>query len=152
MGRAVQGFLPFVPPTVTHNALEAYTFRRGGKTKAAVRKSDRLKRAEDMMRPYVERLAKSSACCPIRGKVTETLKICWPTEGVHEQGELRDDPPDLDNWIKTFNDLCEACGVISNDAHVVRYKDVCKVWADPAGVFVRFEEIPRARGQDGRAS
>lgn len=143
MGRAVQGFLPFVPPTVTHNDLEAYTFRRDGKMRAGIRKSDRLKAAEDMMRPYVQRLAESMTCCPLRGKVVETLKICWPTDGEHEQGEFRDDAPDLDNWIKTFNDLCESCGVISDDKHVVRYKDIVKVWADPAGVFVRFEEIAR---------
>ena len=143
MGSAVQGFLPFVPPTVTHNDLETYTFRKGGKVRSGIRKSDRLKAAEDMMRPYVRRLAESSACCPIRGKVAETLKICWPTDGEHEQGEFRDDAPDLDNWIKTFNDLCEACGVIDDDRHVVRYKDIVKVWADPAGVFVRFEEIAR---------
>ena len=141
MGRAVQGFLPFEPPTVTHNDLEAYTYTRGKKTYAGIRKSDRLKAAEDMMRPYIKRLADSFICCPIKGPVVETLKVCWPTEGKHEQGELRCDPPDLDNWMKTFNDLCEQCGIISNDAHIVRYKDVYKVWADPAGVFVRFEEV-----------
>lgn len=138
---SVQGFLTFVPPTVTHNDLEAYTYRRNGKMCAGIRKSDRLKAAEDMMRPYVQRWAESMTCCPLRGKVIETLKICWPTEGEHEQGELMDEAPDLDNWIKTFNDLCEACGVIADDKNVVRYKDVVKVWADPAGVFVRFEEI-----------
>ncbi len=145
MGRAVQAFLPFVPPTVTHNDLEPYAYKtkRGGKQAAGIRKSDRLKAAEDMMRPYVQRMADSSLCCPMRGPLVETLKICWPTDGRHEQGEFRLDPPDLDNWIKTFNDLCERCGVMSNDAHVVRYRDVCKVWADPAGVFVRFEEIVR---------
>ena len=141
MSKRVQAFLPFVPPTVTHNDLEAYTYRRGGRTYAGIRKSDRLKAAEDAMRPHIQRWAEAMTCCPLRGKVAETLKICWPTEGKHEQGEFRDDAPDLDNWIKTFNDLCESCGVISDDAHVVRYKDVVKVWTDPAGVFVRFEEI-----------
>ena len=141
MGRAVQAFLPFVPPTVTHNDLEAYTYKSDGKTHAGIRKSRRLKAAEDAMRPYVQRWADSMACCPMRGPVVETLKVCWPTDGRHEQGEPRSDPPDLDNWIKTFNDLCESCGVISNDAHVVGYRSVCKCWADPAGVFVRFEEV-----------
>lgn len=140
--RAVQGFLPFVPPTVTHNALEAYTFRRGGKVCAGIRKSDALKAAEDMMWPYVQRLADASSCCPLKGPVIETLKICWPCGDKHRQGEVRTDPPDLDNWIKTFNDLCEKCGIISDDAHVVGYRNVGKYWADPAGVFVRFEELP----------
>lgn len=146
MGRAVQAFLPFVPPTVTHNDLEAYTYKdKDGKVRAGIRKSDRLKAAEDAMRPYVRRWVEQMTCCPLHGPVIETLRICWPTDGRHEQGEPRDDPPDLDNWIKTFNDLCESCGAISDDAHVVKYKDVVKVWADPAGVFVRFEEV-RLRG------
>lgn len=140
MGRRVQGFLPFVPPTVTHNDLEAYTFKRGGKVVASIRKSDRLKAAEDMMRPYVQRMAASEPCCPLKGAVAETLKVCWPTGGRHEQGEPRRDPPDFDNWAKTFNDLCESCGIITDDAHIVA-AHVYKLWADPPGVFVRFEEI-----------
>lgn len=138
--RSIQGFLPFEPPTVTHNALEAYKFRLGGHTKAGIRKSERLKDAEDMMRPYIRRLAESSLCCPIKGPVIETLKICWPTNGKHRQNEPRTNPPDLDNWEKTFNDLCEKCGIITDDAHIVA-KHTYKMWADPAGVFVRFEEI-----------
>jgi len=50
-------------------------------------------------------------------------------------------PPDLDNFIKTFQDICQACGAIDNDSHVVEIR-ACKVWVDPPGVFVRFEEIP----------
>lgn len=138
--RAVQAFLAFVPPTVTHNDLEAYTLRRGGKTIAAIRKSDRLKEAEDLMRPHVQRFREGKKFCPLRGPLRETLKVCWPTDGKHEQGAPRTEPPDLDNWVKTFNDLCEHARLISNDAHVVDLR-VIKVWADPAGVFVRFEEI-----------
>ena len=140
MARAVQGFLPFEPPTVTHNDLEAHVYRRGGKTCAGIHKSERLKDAEDMMRPYVKRLADASICCPLKGAVKETLKICWPTGGRHRQGELRIDPPDLDNWEKTFHDLCEECGIVTDDAHIA-YKTTMKVWADPCGVFVRFEEV-----------
>ena len=136
----VQGFLPFVPPTVTHNDLEAYTVRRGNKTIAKIRKSDRLKAAEDMMRTYVERLADGCDALPLRGAVRETVKVCWPCEGRHEQGEPRCDPPDIDNFVKTFNDLCESCGIVTCDAHVVDLR-ASKAWADPAGVFVRFEEI-----------
>lgn len=138
--RAVQAFLAFVPPTVTHNDLEAYTLRRSGKTIAAIRKSDRLKEAEDLMRPHVQRFRASVHCCPLRGPIRETVKICWPTDGKHKQGEPRVDPPDIDNWIKTFNDLCEDAHIISNDVHVADLR-ASKAWSDPAGVFVRFEEI-----------
>lgn len=140
MGRSVQAFLPFVPPTVTHNDLEAYTFKRGGKTIAGIRKSNRLKDAEDLMRPYVHRMVESSACCPLSGAVRETVKVCWPTMGKHAQGEPMTDVPDIDNFIKTFNDLCQLCGAITNDSHVADLR-ATKAWADPAGVFVRFEEI-----------
>lgn len=140
MGRRVQGFLPFEPPTVTHNDLEAYTFSRGKNVKAGIRKSARLKHAEDLMWPYIERMARTWPCTPLRPPVRETLKICWPTEGKHDQGELRIDPPDLDNWEKTWHDLIERAGIVKNDAHIADKRSV-KVWADPAGVFVRFEEI-----------
>lgn len=140
MGRVVQVFLPFVPPTVTHNDLEAYTFKRKGKTKAGIRKSDRLKSEEDRMWPYVERAARGWSCVPLRPPVRETLKICWPTEGKHEQGELRIDPPDLDNWEKTWHDLVERAGIVTNDSHIADKRSI-KAYADPAGVFVRFEEI-----------
>lgn len=140
MGRVVQVFLPFVPPTVTHNDLEAYTFKRKGKTRAGIRKSDRLKHEEDRMWPYIERAASGWSCVPLKPPVRETLKICWPTEGKHEQGELRIDPPDLDNWEKTWHDLVERAGIVTNDSHIADKRSI-KAYADPAGVFVRFEEI-----------
>ena len=140
MGKSIAGFLPFVPPTVTHNSLKAYTVKRGGKVVARIRKSDKLKAAEDMMRPYVERLARGKDYLPLRGAVRETVKVCWPCGDAHEQGEPRIDPPDLDNWVKTFNDLCEQAGIITCDAHVVD-EHLSKAWADPAGVYVKFEEV-----------
>ena len=139
MGRVVQCFLPFVPPKVTHNDLEAYVYWRNDKPVAGIRKSDRLKAAEDMMRPYVERLGRMAGGIPLK-KCEQTVKICWPTGGRHEQGELCDEPPDYDNWVKAFNDICQDCGVIINDCYIA-IAHVYKVWADPAGVFVRFREI-----------
>ncbi len=139
MGRSVQAFLAFVPPRVTHNDLEAYTFKRGGKVRAGIRKSDRLRDAEDMIRPHVQRMAERVSR-PMSGKIAERVKVCWPTGGRHEQGEPMGDAPDLDNWVKTFNDICESCGIIEDDRLVVDLH-VTKAWADPAGVFVRFEEL-----------
>ncbi len=139
----MQAFLPFVPPTVTHNDLEAYTVKaKSGKVVAKVRKSDRLKDAEAMMLPYLQRMARSWSCVPLKPPVAETLKICWPTDGKHEQGELRIDPPDLDNWEKTWHDLVQRAGIVKDDAHIA-YKTCMKVWADPGGVFVRFKEIDK---------
>jgi len=140
VGYSVQSFLPFIPPTVTHNDLEAYTFKRGGKIKAKIRKTERLRDAEDLMRPYVQRFAEASLHIPLRPPVEQTVKICWPTGGVHEQGELRITPPDYDNWVKTFNDLCERAGIIVNDSHIA-IAHIHKVYADPAGVFMKFREI-----------
>lgn len=142
VARTVKSFLPFVPPTATHNDLEAYTFKRNGKTKAGIRKGERLKEAEEMMWPYVQRMAKSSLGVPLRPPVEQTVKICWPTEGKHEQGEPRIEPPDYDNWVKTFNDLCERAGIIANDSHIVS-AHVYKLYADPAGVSVSFRELLR---------
>lgn len=138
--RSVSCFLPFVPPRVTHNDLEAYMKRVNNKMVAAIRKSDRLKAAEDMMRPYVQRMADGMRCGTLDGAICETVKICWPTNGRHEQGEPMLEKPDIDNWIKTFNDLCERCKVIKDDKLVAELHTK-KAWSDPAGVFIKFEEI-----------
>ncbi len=140
MGRSVQSFLTFVPPKVTHNDLEAYTTKAGGKTVARIRKSDRLKEAEDMMRPHVERMSEKYGRPRLAGPLAQLVKVCWPTEGRHEQGEYMCEKPDADNWVKAFNDLCEHAGLIQNDK-LVCVLHIEKMYADPAGVFVRFQEL-----------
>ena len=135
--RAVQAFLPFVPPRVTHNDLKASLKYVNGRPVPFIRKSDRLRRAEDDMRPHVAKIAPDF---PLRGPLRERVKICYPTGGKHGQGEPMTCKPDLDNWIKPFNDLLEECKVINNDAHIADVH-VMKLWADPAGVWVRLEEI-----------
>ena len=135
--RAVQAFLPFVPPRVTHNDLKAAIKYVNSRPVPYIRKSDRLRAAEDDMRPHVAKIAPDM---PLRGPLREVLKVCYPTGGKHAQGEPMTNKPDLDNWIKPFNDILQDCKVIRDDAHIADMH-VTKVWADPAGVWVRVEEI-----------
>jgi Holliday junction resolvase RusA-like endonuclease len=134
MSRSVQCFLPTPPPSVTHYALE---IRRGKGRQMFIGKSDRLRAEEDRLRPYVAKLAPDR---PLSGKLRETVKLVWPTNGEHEQGEPKETKPDADNVIKTFNDLLETCHVIVNDAMICDMR-IQKMYGDPAGIWVRVEEI-----------
>jgi Holliday junction resolvase RusA-like endonuclease len=93
------------------------------------------------MRPHVERIARATGCKPLCGRIRQTVRVCWPTNGVHANGEPYTEPPGYDGWVSVLNDLCQSCGVIASDCHIFD-AHVYKVWADPAGVFVRFEEVP----------
>jgi Holliday junction resolvase RusA-like endonuclease len=77
---------------------------------------------------------------PLTGRIRQRVKYCFATKGKHRQGEPMDRPPDIDNMTKTLNDLCEKFGYIANDCRVVDFSAI-KVYSDPAGIFVRFEEI-----------
>lgn len=135
MGRAVQAFLPMGRvPTVTHNDLEPYVGRDG---RARLRKSERLRRAEDA---YMAALAPIAPAEPLAGPVSAEVRWCFPTGGRHAQGEPRDSFPDLDNMEKTFLDCCERAGIVADDRLIVR-KETAKMWRDPSGVWLRFEEI-----------
>ena len=137
MSKSVQCFLPTPPPNVTHNDLKAFVTYVNGRAMAKIRKSDRLKAEEDRLRPYIAKIRPSE---PLSGKLRETVKVVWPTNGEHEQGEPKETKPDADNVIKTFNDLLESCHVIENDAMVCDLR-VQKMYGDPAGIWVRVEEI-----------
>lgn len=137
MGRVVQGFLPSPPPDVTHNDLVAYVTYANCKPVAKIRKSDRLKAEEDRLRPHMAKLAPDR---PLSGPLRATWKLVWPTDGKHAQGEPKITRPDADNVIKTLSDLMESCRVITDDAHVVDLR-VMKAYGDPAGIWVRVEEM-----------
>jgi Holliday junction resolvase RusA-like endonuclease len=137
LGAAVQTFIPIMPRGMTHNDLEAYVYHKDGHAMAAIRKGDKLRAAEMALIPYIERAAPKR---PLTGRIRQRVKYCFATKGKHRQGEPMDRPPDIDNMTKTLNDLCERFGYIANDCRVVDFSAI-KVYADPAGIFVRFEEI-----------
>ena len=132
--RSVQCFMPTPPPSVTHNALE---IRRGKGRQMFIGKSDRLKAEEDRLRPYIAKIRPSE---PLSGPLVATWKLVWSTDGKHKQGEAKTTRPDVDNVIKTLNDLLESCHVIENDAMVCDLR-VQKMYGNPAGIWVRIEEI-----------
>lgn len=133
---SIQAFLAMVPPTVTHNDLEAARGRGG---RPYIRKSDRLREAEGA---YMARLAPLRPERPLSGPVRLVLRWCFPTGGAHAQGEPMADVPDLDNMCKTLQDCLVRAGIVSEDRRVVDLR-LSKAWMDPAGVFVRAEEVGR---------
>ena len=137
MSKSVQCFLPTPPPETTHNDLVAFVTYANCRPVAKIRKSDRLKAEEDRLRPYIAKIRPSK---PLSGPLAVTWKLVWPTDGKHEQGEAKTTRPDADNVVKTLNDLLESCHVIANDAMICDTR-VQKMYGDPAGIWVRVEEI-----------
>ncbi|MGO5315822.1 RusA family crossover junction endodeoxyribonuclease [Paraeggerthella sp. LCP19S3_G8] len=130
----IEFFAPMVPPTATHNDLVAVSDSHG---KARLVKSAALKAAEAKWEAH---LATFAPPAPLRGPLRADLRLCWPTDGRHPQGTPKGTKPDLDNVEKTFWDVCQKLGYFDGDQQVAD-KHVAKMWADPAGVYLRLEEI-----------
>ena len=136
MARVVQAFVPVAPPTVTHNDLVAHVRANG---RPGIRKSDRLREAEDALLPRLAGLAPSSG--PLSGPLRVTVRWCFPAAGTrHAQGEPHVCRPDMSNMLKTLEDVMQRAGVIADDSMVVEER-LAKAWMDPAGIFVRAEEL-----------
>lgn len=137
--RSWQAFLPLEPPTVTHNDLEAYMRRgRGGRLVPSIRKSAALHDAEERIAARVR--AAGPPAEPLSGALREEVRLCFAPRAGRAQGSPMADKPDLDNSIKTINDVLERERVIANDSRVVELL-AAKAWSDPAGIYVRVEEI-----------
>lgn len=144
-GRAWQAFLAVEPPTVTHNDLVAYVvYGPDDRPMAAIRRSDRLKAAEDAIMAALGRCAPD---LPLSGPLRLDVRWCFATHGRHEQWEPHAQRPDVDNLCKTLSDCLVRAGVIADD-RLVADGMLAKAWADPAGIWVRVEEIERPRPQE----
>lgn len=129
----IEFFAPMVPPTVTHNGLEVH--RYGGR--ARIGKSAALVDAEAKWEAHLARFAPPK---PLTGPLRADLRLCWPTRGEHPQGTPKDTKPDLDNTEKTVWDVLQRLGYYEGDQQIAD-KHSAKMWADPAGVYLRLEEI-----------
>lgn len=126
-------FLAMEPPTVTHNDLKAVT--RGGRP--AIVKSDRLREAEDAL---VARLAQQTPPEPMGGPLSVEVRWCFATRGSHAQGEPHVARPDMSNMLKTLEDCMARAGWIVDDSTICDER-MAKAWMDPAGIWVRVEEV-----------
>ena len=78
-GRAIETFLPMVPPRVTHNDLEVH---RHGKA-TTIGKSADLREAEASLGARVAKVAPDvPLSCPLRLQG----RVCWPCGARHGQG------------------------------------------------------------------
>lgn len=123
-------------PDVTHNDLMALVSKKTGK--AFLSKSNALKEAE---MDWESHLAKFTPSSGLRGALRADLRLCWSTNGKHPQGSLKETKPDLDNTEKTFWDVLGRLGFFEVGDQQVAQKLVTKMWADPAGVYLKLEEV-----------
>lgn len=129
----IEFFEAMEPPRVTHNAMEIH--RIGGRP--VLGKSDGLEAAEAKWRAHLARHAPEK---PLSGPVAVEMRICWPTEGKRAQGSWHDVKPDADNVEKTVFDVMAGLGFFENDSRIALHT-TAKLWSDPAGIYVRMEEI-----------
>lgn len=130
----IEFFEPMVPPNVTHNDLLAVPRTNG---KAALVKSQALKSAESKWEAH---LAKHAPEKPLCGPVALEMRICWPTGGKHGQGDWHAVKPDADNVEKVVFDVLGKLKYFENDSRIAIHT-TAKLWSDPAGIYVRMEEL-----------
>jgi len=138
-GRMARSFAALLPPDVTHNDLVAYVKKtKDGKMMPGIRKSDRLKEYESALTAHLSNMALTTET--LDGPLRETVKLCYPPTDNHRAGEPKITKPDMDNVVKTINDVLENVGVIANDSRICDLR-VIKAYSEPAGIFIRIEEL-----------
>lgn len=139
--RRVSAFLPMKPPSVTHNALVAYIVGGGKGMHAAIRKSDELKTAEDLICVWLKSVTKvSENFQPLTGPLRCVVKWCFPASEKHPDGTPMTEKPDMSNMLKTFEDCLTRCGIIEDDRFIVD-EHIAKGYRDPQGIWFCVEEL-----------
>ena len=139
--RRVSAFLPMKPPSVTHNALVAYIVGGGKGMHAAIRKSDELKTAEDLICVWLKSVTKvSENFQPLTGPLHCVVKWCFPASPKHPDGTPMTEKPDMSNMLKTFEDCLTRCGIIEDDRFICS-ESLDKGYADIMGIYFSVEEL-----------
>lgn len=139
--RRVSAFLPMKPPSVTHNALVAYIVGGGKGMHAAIRKSDELKTAEDLICVWLKSVTKvSENFQPLTGPLRLNVRWCFGTSVLHPDGSPMTEKPDMSNMLKTFEDCLTRCGIIEDDRFIVD-EHIAKGYADIMGIYFSVEEL-----------
>ena len=139
--RRVSAFLPMKPPSVTHNALVAYIVGGGKGMHAAIRKSDELKTAEDLICVWLKSITKvSENFQPLTGPLRCVVKWCFPASPKHPHGTPMTEKPDMSNMLKTFEDCLTRCGIIEDDRFICS-ESLSKGYAETMGIYFSVEEL-----------
>lgn len=140
--RRVSAFLPMKPPSVTHNALVAYIVGGGKGMHAAIRKSDELKTAEDLICVWLKSVTKvSENFQPLTGPLRCVVKWCFPASPKHPDGTPMTEKPDMSNMLKTFEDCLTRCGIIEDDRFICSESLDKGYTADIMGIYFSVEEL-----------
>ena len=140
--RRVSAFLPMRPPSVTHNALLAYIVGGGKGAHAAIRKSDKLKDAEDEICAWLMRTvcAQRDFAKLAKGPLRLSVRWCFGTSVLHPDGTPMTEKPDMSNMLKTFEDCLTRCGIIEDDRFICS-ESLDKGYADIMGIYFSVEEL-----------
>lgn len=139
--RRLSAFLPMKPPSVTHNALLAYIVGAGKGMHAAIRKSDELKTAEDLICVWLKSVTKvSENFQPLTGPLRCVVKWCFPASEKHPDGSPMTEKPDMSNMLKTFEDCLTRCGIIEDDRFICS-ESLSKGYAKVMGIYFSVEEL-----------
>lgn len=133
-------FEPMRIPDTTHNALEPYRRRNGS---PAIRKADRLKRAEAKWEAHLGRHTPEE---PLEGALSLHVAYCYEPDRAHPAGSPKTTPPDTDNLDKVVRDAMERLGWFAEGDAQIATGLSTKGYQHPAGVYVRIEEIERHGG------
>ena len=139
--RRVSAFLPMRPPSVTHNDLMACIVGGGKGMHAAIRKSDELKTAEDLICVWLKSVTKvSENFQSLTGPLRCVVKWCFPASPKHPDGTPMTEKPDMSNMLKTFEDCLTRCGIIEDDRFICS-ESLDKGYADIMGIYFSVEEL-----------
>lgn len=130
-------FEPMLVPRTTHNRLEIRYKKQGSKRIPYIGKSNVLKAAEAK---WAAHLARNVPEIPLDGAVRADVRICWPSSAKHPNGSPVTTTPDLDNVEKVLWDVLVRLGYLKDDC-LVFDKHVCKMYNNPAGIYISLEEV-----------
>jgi|SRR5690625_544081 len=130
----IEFFLPIKPPTKTHQGKKV-TCKNG---KPVFYEPDELKQVRAKFMAHIGPYTPEK---PLVGPVQLITKWCWPTNGRVPSGTWKDTAPDTDNVIKLPKDVMQDLGFFSVADGQVASEITQTFWADPAGVYIRIEEL-----------
>lgn len=127
-------FEPMRIPTVTHNDLVPRRRKNGA---LYIGKSDELKEAESCWEAHLARHKPQNPFC---GAIRVKMVLSFTTDKRHPHGTPHASKPDADNLEKVIFDVMARLGFFTDDSHIADHQTT-KAWADPAGIYVKMEEI-----------
>ena len=134
--KAIQFFMPMIPPTVT---AQEHRIGKSKSGKMVTYDSPELKEARSKLTAY---LAQHKPKEMVPDKVPLELHAVWlfPVKEPNRSGQYRITKPDTDNLDKLLKDCMTRVGFWKDDAQVAR-EIIEKMWSNQPGIFIKVSAI-----------